>query len=71
MDNYTSQDNQTIAVLDPVIRDAVKKYVAYAVKGVDSKGTFESERRYSDFEALRKALVQRWPGCFIPPIPPK
>ena len=57
MDINISQDNLAISVQDPVIRDAVKKYVAYAVKGVDSKGTFDSERRYSDFEALRKALV--------------
>lgn len=43
----------------------------YGVNGEDSFGIFDVERRYSDFEALRKALVLHWPGCIIPQIPEK
>ena len=28
-------------------------------------------KRYSDFYLLRKALRERWPGYYIPAIPPK
>ena len=28
-------------------------------------------KRYSDFYALRVKLIERWPGIFIPGIPPK
>lgn len=41
------------------------------MKGEDKDGTFEVQRRYSDFDKLRSILVLRWPGCFISPLPPK
>ena len=28
-------------------------------------------RRYNDFYAFRKALVLKWPGIYIPGMPPK
>jgi hypothetical protein len=28
-------------------------------------------RRYSDFFSLREKLKERWPGIYIPNIPPK
>jgi len=28
-------------------------------------------RRYSDFDRIRSLLVARWPGVYIPPLPPK
>jgi len=28
-------------------------------------------KRYSDFFALRTKLLERWPGLYIPGIPPK
>lgn len=40
-------------------------------KGSDNNGEFEVIRRYSDFTKLRTMLVQKWPGCYIPPLPPK
>lgn len=49
----------------------MNKFVVYKVHGLDDKGSFEVYRRYSDFEALRAALVLRWPGCYVPPVPPK
>lgn len=53
------------------MKDGVQKYILYTVRGQDRKGTFEVLRRYSDFYALRTSLQTRWPGCFVPPIPPK
>lgn len=31
---------------------------------------FSVQKRYKDFETLRQVLVERWPGFFIPSIPP-
>ena len=52
-------------------KEGISKYIIYTVKGVDREGPFDVFRRYSEFVVLREVLVQRWPGCFIPPIPPK
>lgn len=49
----------------------MSNYIIYTVKGTDKNGEFLSQKRYSDFDKLRVILQQRWPGCFIPPIPPK
>ena len=35
------------------------------------EGDFETKRRYSDFDKVRALLVLKWPGCYIPPLPPK
>ena len=43
----------------------------YLIKGNDKDGPFEVYRRFSDFNTLRKAMVKRWPGVYIPPIPEK
>lgn len=67
-------DGYTIAVsvVDPIIKDqGVTKYILYTIKGEDKEGTFEIFRRYSDFDNLRHFLCQRWPGLFIPALPPK
>ena len=60
-------DNEKFFVSDPT----KGKHVSYTVKGSDSFGDFEGSRRYKDFLALRNSLISKWPGCFIPPIPPK
>jgi sorting nexin-1/2/sorting nexin-4 len=49
----------------------MSKFVVYTVRGQDSSGSFETYRRYSDFMALRTVLVRKWPGVYIPAIPPK
>ena len=46
-------------------------HIKYTVSGVDSDGPFEEMRRFREFYALRNALVQRWPGIYIPAIPEK
>lgn len=43
----------------------------YTVTGRDSKGEWTCQRRFNEFEALQKQLVERWPGCYIPAIPEK
>lgn len=40
-------------------------------KGIDNNGDIDINRRYSEFKALRTVLVERWPGCYIPPLPSK
>ena len=46
-------------------------FMTYQVRGEDNEGPFEIRRRYKEFDALRSALLTRWPGVFIPPLPPK
>ena len=47
----------------------VGSYIGYTMDGTDI--TEQLTRRYSDFFALYEKLVQRWPGIYIPRIPPK
>jgi sorting nexin-1/2 len=47
------------------------KYVAYQVKGEDNLDSFEGMRRYNEFFTMRQVLCARWPGLFVPCIPPK
>lgn len=54
-------------VVDPI----KGSFVTYTIKGYDNEGQFEGARRYSDFFALRNALLTRMPGLYIPPISPK
>ena len=57
-------------VSDPVYtKDGVKGYTSYTLNG--SRVPEPLNRRYRDFDALRKKLVERWPGIFIPNIPHK
>ena len=63
--------NYQIMVCDPTIKDGLTKFYIYTVKGTDSNGAFDVLRRYRDFSSLRNALIIKWPGCYIPPIPPK
>jgi hypothetical protein len=47
----------------------VGSYICYTMDGTDV--TEQLNRRYSDFYALYEKLLQRWPGIYIPRIPPK
>lgn len=54
------------------VSDPIKgKPVTYLVRGVDMEGPFEINRRYNDFYNFYRTLIVRWPGIYIPPIPPK
>ena len=61
---------QQLFVSDPVFnKEGVSGYTSYTLQG--SKMPEPLSRRYRDFDALRKKLVERWPGVFIPNIPHK
>jgi hypothetical protein len=47
----------------------VGSYICYTMDGTDI--TEQLTRRYSDFFSLYEKLLQRWPGVYIPRIPPK
>ena len=47
----------------------VGSYIAYTMDGTDL--TEQLSRRYSDFYSLYEKLLQRWPGIYIPRVPPK
>ena len=51
------------------IDKTVGSYVSYTMEGTDF--TEQLSRRYSDFFSLYEKLLQRWPGIYIPRIPPK
>lgn len=61
----------TIEVTDPRIKDGINKYILYTVRGIDKNGQFDAPRRYNDFQLIRTTLISKWPGCYIPPLPPK
>ena len=48
------------------IKEGVKGFTFYLLKG--SHVPEAISRRYRDFEALRKKMVERWPGIFIPKL---
>ena len=62
-----SGNEPDIYVSDPVYtKEGVKGHTNYKLKG--ARVPEELIRRYKDFDALRKKLVERWPGIFIPNI---
>jgi len=60
--------NPLFSVKSPVLTN---KFVSYGITGEDSMGVFEGQRRYNEFYLLRQNLVGRWPGVYIPAMPPK
>lgn len=56
-------------VSNPIQNDGIKKFISYTLSGTDVQN--QVSRRYSDFFALREKLLERWPGVYIPNIPPK
>jgi hypothetical protein len=47
------------------------KHHAYRLRGSDHFGEVEVFRRYKEFDRLRAVFVDRYPGLFVPPLPPK
>ena len=43
----------------------------YPIVGKDSNGPIECSRRFNLFYEFRLALCWRFPGLYIPPLPPK
>lgn len=46
-------------------------HMQYLVKGADNQGPWEGLRRYSHFHELAEVLRLRWPGVYLPRLPPK
>ena len=51
------------------IKEGVKGFTFYSLKG--TKVPEVLSRRYRDFNALRKIMVEKWPGIYIPKLPDK
>ena len=65
-----NQEAQLLFVSDPVFnKEGVTGFTSYTLQG--SKLPEPLSRRYRDFDALRKKLLERWPGVFVPNIPHK
>ena len=47
----------------------MKNFVSYTLGG--NQVNEEISRRFSDFYTLREKLIERWPGVYVPNIPPK
>jgi len=70
--NFRKFDFPEIVVSEPIVKSSgPTKHVIYKVFGKDHLGEFECLRRYSMFAMFREALLNRFPGLFIPPMPPK
>ncbi|CAD8144958.1 unnamed protein product [Paramecium octaurelia] len=69
--NQSDEAEITLQVCDPKIISGINKYIVYTIKGMDKNGQFDIQRRFSDFKTIRQFLLTKWPGCYIPPVPPK
>jgi hypothetical protein len=59
-------------VIEPKLVGGISgKHIKYTIRGKDDLSPFTCDRRYKEFLVLRRRLVDQWPGCFIPAIPPK
>ena len=45
--------------------------MVYDVYGEDDQGDYMVERRYKEFLLLKQCLAGRYPGFYVPPVPPK
>lgn len=54
-----------------LVKQNLGDYHEYPVTGRDSLGAIECMRRFSHFIDFHRALCERFPGLYIPPIPPK
>lgn len=49
----------------------IGSHMEYLVKGKDRQGPWEGKRRFTHFYLLAEALNTRWPGVYLPRLPPK
>jgi hypothetical protein len=61
-----------LRVCDPILKSsATSKHHEYNVTGTIDNVPFEVYRRFKQFNLLREVLFQRFPGLYVPPMPPK
>lgn len=53
------------------MKGTIQDHHEYPVTGKDSLGEIECMRRFQHFVDFRMGLTARYPGLYIPPIPPK
>jgi len=67
-----NQNDIIISVTDPSRKgNAISKTTYYRLQGSDRDGPITVTRSHDDFIRIRNVLVKRWPGCYIPSVPPK
>ena len=65
-----SKETLQMYVSDPVEnKETIGSHTSYTLQG--ARVPEPLQRRYRDFDALRRKLQERWPGIFIPNIPHK
>ena len=71
--NYKGNDGQmTLDIVSQETRGGFgNKFTCYKIVGHDSNGPIEVYRRFSEFYLFHEKLTTRYPGLFIPPVPPK
>lgn len=71
---YVAQNDgyMELAVGAPVlVKAALGDYHEYPITGLDSNGRIECARRFNLFFEFREALMLRYSGLYIPPLPSK
>jgi len=62
----------TIEISDVTLKQGkIDNFVFYNLKGTDKDGSYEVVRTAHQFHEIRAILTARWPGCYVPAIPPK
>jgi PX domain len=70
--NIRKYEFPEILICDPkTTGSGPTKHTVYKMSGKDHLGEFEGFRRYSHFNLFREILITRFPGLYIPPMPPK
>ena len=70
--NIRKYEFPEILICDPkTTGSGPTKHTVYKMTGKDHLGEFEGVRRYSHFNLFREILITRFPGLYIPPMPPK
>ena len=65
-----NEEAQQLFVSDPnLVKGGITQFTSYKLQG--AKIPEPINRRFRDFDALRKKFIERWPGVYIPNIPHK
>lgn len=66
------EDDEKVRIINTITtRQGGGKHTDYKIMGRWRDEQFIIMRRYKEFHLLRKRLEERWPGFYIPPMPPK
>lgn len=69
---FRTKNPPDLQVCDPqIIGSGPTKHHAYKLRGSDYVGEVDCMRRYKEFNHLREVFFGRFPGLYIPALPPK